>query len=253
MGAGVQVLAVPGLGEIAAGDDLIALIANASSAAALAVDGGDVFVVTQKIVSKAEGALIELAGVVPSEEARRWADHWQKDARLIELVLRQSVRIVRMERGVIISETRHGLICANAGVDTSNVDGRFAALLPADPDASARSLCRGLVARFSVPLGVVVSDTFGRPWREGQVNVAIGAAGLMPMTDYRGQTDSFGRELTASAIAVADELAAAAELVMGKTSRIPVALVKGTGLGTGRERDGSARALIRRAEEDMFR
>ena len=253
MPADVRVFALSGLGEIQPGDDLVALIANATVAAALAVDAGDVFVVTQKIVSKAEGALVELQSVVPSGRARSWAGEWGKDARVIELVLQQSVRIVRMERGVIISETKHGFICANAGVDTSNVDGRFAALLPEDPDASARTLRRGLGDRLRVPVGVVVSDTFGRPWREGQVNVAIGVAGLAPIADYRGQADTFGHRLTASAIAVADEIAAAAELVMGKTSGIPVALVKGTGLGTGREHDGSGRALIRRAEEDMFR
>jgi coenzyme F420-0:L-glutamate ligase / coenzyme F420-1:gamma-L-glutamate ligase len=249
----VRIVAVPGLGEIRPGNDLVALIANAASAAAIPVEAGDVFVVTQKIVSKAEGALVDLDSIVPSERARTWADRWDKDPRVIELVLQQSARIVRMERGVIIAETRHGFVCANAGVDTSNVDGRFAALLPADPDASARRLCLGLCARFEVPIGVVVSDTFGRPWREGQVNVAVGVAGLLPITDYRGQADTFGRRLTASAIAVADELAAAAELVMGKTGNVPVAIVKGTGLGTGREGDGDARALIRRPEEDMFR
>ena len=251
--ADVRVVAVPGLGEITPGADLVALTAAAVIAAGIAVEAGDVVVVTHKIVSKAEGALVDLATVIPSERALHWAQAWQKDARAIELVLRESVRIVRMERGVIIGETKHGLICANAGVDTSNVPAGFAALLPADPDASARALCSGLRARFDVPIGVVVSDTFGRPWREGQTNVAIGVAGLSPIADYRGQLDTFGHRLTASAIAVADELAAAAELVMGKTLGVPVALVKGTGLGTGREEDGTARALLRSPEEDMFR
>ena len=253
MAADVRVVAVPGLGEIAPGDDLVERIAEAVVAAGIRVESGDIFVVTQKIVSKAEGALVDLQGVEPSPRARDWARQWQKDARVIELVLRESVRIVRMERGVIISETKHGFICANAGVDTSNVGTGVAALLPADPDASARALCSRLSARFAVPVGAIVSDTFGRPWREGQVNVAVGVAGLIPIADYRGQVDTFGQRLTASAIAVADELAAAAELVMGKTLGVPVALMKGTGLGTGREHDGQARALLRRPEEDLFR
>jgi coenzyme F420-0:L-glutamate ligase/coenzyme F420-1:gamma-L-glutamate ligase len=249
----IRVVAVEGLGEIAPGADLVALIANAVGAARITVDTGDVFVITQKIVSKAEGALVDLHSVVPSERALEWAREWQKDARTIELVLRESVRIVRMERGVIIAETRHGLICANAGVDTSNVPAGLAALLPADPDGSALALCSGLSARFAVALGVVVSDTFGRPWREGQTNVAIGVAGLHPIADYRGRTDTFGQRLTASAIAVADELASAAELVMGKTLGVPVAVIKGTGLGTGSQAGGTARSLLRRPEEDMFR
>jgi coenzyme F420-0:L-glutamate ligase/coenzyme F420-1:gamma-L-glutamate ligase len=158
-----------------------------------------------------------------------------------------------MERGVIISETRHGFICANAGVDTSNVEPGWAALLPTDPDGSAQGLCGGLREAFGVPVGVVVSDTFGRPWREGQVNVAIGVSGLSPIADYRGGADTFGQRLVSSAIAVADELAAAAELVMGKTDGVPAAIVAGTGLGIADVGQGSARALIRRAEEDMFR
>ncbi len=250
--ADLRLRAVPGLGEIKPGDDLTDLIAGATAAGRIGVDSGDVFVVAHKIVSKAEGALVDLSGVVPSDRARAWADAWQKDARVVELVLRESVRIVRMERGVIISETAHGLICANAGVDSSNVPNGFALCLPRDPDRSARCLCVGLSTRLQVPIGVIVSDTFGRPWREGQTNVAVGVAGLVPIADYRGQLDSFGRRLTASVIAVADELAAAAELLMCKTIGLPVVLVKGTGLGTGRETDGSARALVRARNEDFF-
>jgi coenzyme F420-0:L-glutamate ligase/coenzyme F420-1:gamma-L-glutamate ligase len=203
-------------------------------------------------VSKAENCLVCLETIVPSPKAVEWARTWNRDARVIELVLRDAARIVRMERGVLIVETRHGFVCANAGVDTSNVPIGWAARLPVDPDASASRLCAGLRAAFDVPLGVVISDTFGRPWREGQTNVAIGLAGLTPIVDYRGTTDAQGRRLETSAIAVADEVAAAAELVMGKARRVPVAIVKGTGLGASVERE-SARALLRRADEDLFR
>ena len=249
----VRLVAIRGLGEIRPGDDLVDMLGRAIRAGNLPVAAGDVVVVTQKIVSKSEGALVALDSVTPSARAEEWARAWKKDPRVIELVLRESVRLVRMERGVIIAETRHGLICANAGVDTSNVEPGSAALLPRDPDASAQRLCEGLRAGFGVPLGVVISDTFGRPWREGQVNVAIGVAGLIPIADYRGATDSYGQRLVSSAIAVADELAAAAELLMGKTDGVPAALVAGSGLGVADIGQGSARALIRRPEEDMFR
>jgi coenzyme F420-0:L-glutamate ligase/coenzyme F420-1:gamma-L-glutamate ligase len=249
----VRLVAVRGLGQIRPGDDLVGMLTGAIRAGNHPVAAGDIVVVTQKIVSKSEGALVALDEVTPSARAEEWGRAWMKDPRVIELVLRESVRLVRMERGVIISETRHGLICANAGVDTSNVEPGCAALLPADPDASARRLCGGLRDGFGVPIGVVISDTFGRPWREGQVNVAIGVAGLMPIADYRGGTDTYGQRLVSSAIAVADELAAAAELVMGKTDGVPAAIVAGTGLGVADVGRGSARALIRRAEEDMFR
>lgn len=249
----VRVLPIGDIPEIQPGDDLVAAIVRAVGSARHVVGGGDVVVVTQKIVSKSEGALIALDTVSPSERATEWAREWQKDPRLIELVLRESVRLVRMERGVIIGETRHGLVCANAGADTSNVPPGWAARLPADPDASARKLCEGLRRAFNVPIGVVISDTFGRPWREGQTNVAIGVAGLAPITDYRGGVDSYGRPLISTAIAVADELACAAELVMRKVDRVPVALVAGTGLGVGAVDGRGARSLVRRPEEDMFR
>jgi coenzyme F420-0:L-glutamate ligase/coenzyme F420-1:gamma-L-glutamate ligase len=249
----VRILSLPGLPEIQPGDDLVALIVAAAARSQLTIESGDVVVVTQKIVSKAENRLVRLDTVTPSSKAIAWARAWKKDARMIELVLREATRIVRMERGVVIAETRHGLVCANAGVDTSNVRPGWAALLPSDPDASARRLSAGLRAALGAPLGVVISDTFGRPWREGQTNVAIGVAGLRPILDYRGQADSHGQRLVTSAIAVADELAAAAELVMGKTRGVPVAVVGGTRLGTGRDDEGSAAALLRRREEDMFR
>ncbi len=250
---GFRVVPIEGIPDIEPGDDLVAAIAGAIRSANQPVAAGDVVVITQKVVSKAEGALVALDTVSPSPPAAEWAREWQKDPRVIELVLRESVRLVRKERGVIIGETRHGLVCANAGVDTSNVRPGWAALLPADPDASARRLCHGLRHAFDVPLGVVISDTFGRPWREGQTNVAIGVAGLVPITDYRGGVDTYGRPLVSSAIAVADELAGAAELVMGKTDRVPVAIVAGTGLGAASVEGSGARSLVRRSEEDMFR
>lgn len=249
----VRVSPIGGLGEIEQGDDLVAAIVGAIRAANQPIESGDVLVVTQKIVSKSEGALVALESIEPSAPAVEWGSAWKKDPRLIELVLRESTRVVRMTRGVIISETRHGLICANAGVDTSNVRPGWAARLPADPDASARRLCSGFRGAFGVPVGVIVSDTFGRPWREGQINVAIGLAGLAPITDYRGGLDTYGRALVSSAIATADEIASAAELVMKKVDGVPVAVVSGTGLGVAAVDAHGARALIRRAEEDMFR
>jgi coenzyme F420-0:L-glutamate ligase/coenzyme F420-1:gamma-L-glutamate ligase len=249
----LHVLGVPGLPEVEAGDDLAGLITQAVRAVPLEVAARDVFVISQKVVSKAEGRLVRLDTVEPSALARQWSAAFGKDPRVIELTLREAVRVVRMDRGVLIAETRHGLVCANAGVDTSNVPDGWAALLPDDPDASARRIRDGLSAALGCAVAVIVTDTFGRPWREGQINVAIGLAGLSPILDYRGRTDGHGHRLQATAIAVADELASAAELVMGKTRGVPVAVVKGAGelgLIIG---DGSARDLRRRPEEDLFR
>ncbi|MBA2287960.1 MAG: coenzyme F420-0:L-glutamate ligase, partial [Ktedonobacteraceae bacterium] len=212
-------------------------------------------VVTQKIVSKAEGRLVDLDEVVPSEFARMVAEQGKKDAQHMEVVLRESQRIVRMHHGVLISETRHGFICANAGVDESNINGaRQLALLPLDPDGSARHLRARLQALAgegtAFDMAVIISDTWGRPWRNGQVNMAIGLAGLEAIVDYRGQRDPYGYELQASAIAVSDELAAAAELVMGKIARIPVALIRGYQYTPA---PGSVQSLVRDAATDMFR
>lgn len=246
----VIVIGVPGIPEVAPGDDLVALIAAAVARAAIAVTAGDVFVVAHKIVSKAEGRLVRLAEVEPSALAERWGAQTGRDPRLVELALRESTRIVRMDRGVLIAETRHGFVCANAGVDGSNVGDGFAALLPEDPDASAGRLCAGLTRALGVETAVIVSDTFGRAWREGQVNVALGVAGLRPLIDYRGGADTFGRRLQATVIAVADELASAAELVMRKTAGVPVAIVRGARYEAG---SGAARALIRPPSQDLFR
>ena len=248
--APLQIFPLFGLPEIRRGDDLAALIAKAASAAALAIEENDIFVVAQKIVSKAEGRIVRLDSITPSSRAIAWASEWQKDARLIELVLAQSARIVKMERGVIVAETRHGFVCANAGVDASNAEEGTAILLPEDSDASARSLAVGLREQLGVRVAAIVSDTFGRPWREGLVNVALGVAGIAPLIDYRGERDAAGKVMTATIIAAADEIASAAELVMGKSDGVPVAIVRGF---VAPSREGSGRDLIRAAERDLFR
>jgi coenzyme F420-0:L-glutamate ligase/coenzyme F420-1:gamma-L-glutamate ligase len=246
----VEIHPLPGLPEITPGDDIAGAIAHAVRAQVLRVLENDIFVVAQKIVSKSEGRIVRLDEIAPSERARTWAESWNKDARIIELVLRESARIVRMERGVIIAETRHGFVCANAGVDVSNAEEGTAILLPENPDASARTLQRRLSEIFAVHVGVVVSDTFGRAWREGLVNVALGVAGLAPLLDYRGLPDAHGKPLQATVIAIADELASAAELVMGKSDRIPVAIIRGATIAA---RAGSGADLIRLADKDLFR
>lgn len=250
----LHVLGVRGLPEVRQGDDLVALAVEAVRHAAIEISAGDIFVFTQKIVSKAEGRVVRLDTVQPSPRAREWAAASSRDPRVIELVLGESARIVRMERAVLIAETRHGFVCANAGVDTSNVPVGWASLLPLDPDESARRLAARLRAAFDCAVGVIVSDTFGRPWREGQTNVAIGVAGFRPIVDYRGVVDSHGHRLRMTAIAIADELASAAEVVMGKTGGVPVAVVKGARLEMADAAEGaSARALVRKPDEDLFR
>jgi coenzyme F420-0:L-glutamate ligase/coenzyme F420-1:gamma-L-glutamate ligase len=238
------------LPEIAPGEDLARLIVDAVNQQHLRISDGTIFVVAQKIVSKAEGRIVCLDSVKPSERAARWAAKFQKDARVIELVLREASRIVRMERGVIVAETRHGFVCANAGVDLSNAPAGTAVLLPEDPDRSARALQSQLEKTLSVSVAVIIADTFGRPWREGLVNVALGVAGIAPLIDYRGQRDAGGKTLQATVIAQADELASAAELVMGKANRVPVAILLGV---KSTDRAGSGRDLIRPADKDLFR
>jgi coenzyme F420-0:L-glutamate ligase/coenzyme F420-1:gamma-L-glutamate ligase len=246
----IQVIGVPGLPEVVAGDDVAALIVRAASEAELNIVERDVFVVAQKIVSKAEGRSVSLQSIEPSSRAREWAAAYDKDARVVEVVLRESRRIVRMERGVLISETEHGFICANAGVDTSNVADGTVTLLPKDSDASAQKIRQTLEQAFGVSVAAIVSDTFGRPWREGLVNVALGVSGIAPLIDYRGQEDSHGRAMKVTVMAVADEIASAAELVMKKSAGIPVAIVRGFDYDTA---DGSGAELIRAAEFDLFR
>ena len=266
----LHLAAIPGIPDITPGADLGAIIAGAIMRAGRAIEAGDVLVVAQKIVSKAEGALVRLDDVVASAAAEEWAATNGADPRAIEVVLRESKRIVRMEHGVLIAETHHGFVCANAGVDASNVAPGYVSVLPHDPDASAARLRNDLwratlrespyaetqVRRATLsgspeaPIAVVISDTFGRPWREGVVNVALGVAGLRPLVDYRGCRDPYGRELHSTVIAVADEIASAAEMVMRKTARMPVVLVRGAGEWLG---EGSASELIRPASRDLFR
>ena len=247
----VRILSVPGIPIIVPGDDLAGLIQQAAESASLAVQDGDIVVVTQKIVSKAEGCLVSLADVTPSPLAITFADQWDKDARQVEVVLQASRRIVKMDRGVIIAETHHGFICANAGVDRSNMEGDdVVAVLPPDPDASARAIRDRIREQMGVEVAVIISDTFGRPWREGLVNVAIGLAGMQANVDYTGQYDAQGYELKVTALSVADELAAAAELVMNKLDNVPVAVIRGYDYPRG---DGDLSQLIRDPERDLFR
>jgi coenzyme F420-0:L-glutamate ligase / coenzyme F420-1:gamma-L-glutamate ligase len=248
-GARIELLAIDGIGEVEPGDDVGAIIAGA--AVGIGLTDTDVVAVTQKIVSKAEGRLVELASVEPSSLAIGWAERWGKDARQVELVLRESASIVRMAPGgLIISRTHHGLVCANAGVDVSNVGGGdVASLLPLDPDASARAIRESLRTATGAGPAVVISDSFGRPWRNGIVNVAVGSAGIEPLLDLRGEPDASGREMQATVIAVADELASAADLVGGKVSHRPVVVVRGY---SWRPSEAGASVLVMEAARDLF-
>jgi coenzyme F420-0:L-glutamate ligase / coenzyme F420-1:gamma-L-glutamate ligase len=241
IGMRIEIVALANFPEVRPGDDLAALIRDAAAG----IEETVVLAIAQKVVSKAEGAIVDLREIQPSALAQSWAAEWKKDPRLIELILAQSRRIVKMDRGVIISETQHGFVCANAGVDQSNVEGDFATVLPHDPDASARLL------RTELGCGaVIVTDTFGRPWREGLVDVAIGVAGLDPLDDHRGRADRHGRKLSSTIIAVADQLAAAAGLAMPKSAGCPVALIRGF---EWQPAEGSARSLLRKPDQDLFR
>ncbi len=247
----LSIFPVEGMPEIREGDDVAAEILRALEARRSALRDGDVVAVAQKVVSKSEGRVVRLDGVTARDEAVRLATEHQKDARVMELVLRESRRIVRAERGIIITETHHGFICANAGIDRSNAGRPDAVvLLPVDPDVSAARIRADLEAKAAVDVAVVVTDTFGRPWREGQVNVAIGMAGLAPFVRYLGQRDPEGYELRVTEIALADEIASATELVMGKLARRPAAIVRGLAYEVA---EGGARAYVRRPERDLFR
>ena len=250
----IEVMGVTGIPEIRSGDPLGELIARAATAQGTPIEEGDILVVTQKIVSKAEGRLVRLSTVEPSPLARQIAGTSARDPRLVELVLRESRAIVRMDsaRGILITETRHGFVCANSGIDTSNVPGEdVVSLLPEDPDVSARQiqeeLCR---ITHASRLAVIISDTFGRAWREGHINVAIGVAGMDPIKDYRGTVDAVGNVLKVTEIALADELASASELVMAKATGVPVAIVRGLPYSAAQ---GSIERLIRDRSTDLFR
>jgi len=246
----VTVLPLQGIPEVKKGADLVELILGAVDGTGIPVKDGDVFVVKQKVVSKAEGRVVALADVVPGRRAKALAAEHKKDPRLVELILNESVRVVRAGHGVIITETRHGFVCANSGIDQSNVGAGFATLLPTDPDASARRIMRGLEAAMGKRLAVVVTDTFGRPWRRGQTDVAIGCSGIAPLLPYAGRKDKYGYELRVTEPAVVDEIAGAAELVIGKLSGIPAAIVRG--VDYRRSEDG-AWSLVMSRRRDLFR
>jgi coenzyme F420-0:L-glutamate ligase/coenzyme F420-1:gamma-L-glutamate ligase len=244
----IELLPVEGIPEVHPGDDLGEILSRTAGGI---LRPRDILVVTHKVVSKAEGRLVNLRDVSPSPFAKSFATEYDKDARQVEVVLRESRRVVRMDRGIIISETHHGFVCANAGVDASNVPGDdTVCLLPLDPDTSASKLRAALAATTGSDLAVIISDSFGRPWRNGITDIAIGVAGMDPFADYRGGTDPHGNPLEASILAVADELAGAAELVMGKTAAIPAAIVRNYPYETG---DGTVRELLMDPARDLFR
>jgi coenzyme F420-0:L-glutamate ligase/coenzyme F420-1:gamma-L-glutamate ligase len=244
-------LPIPGIGEVRPGDSLPEIILAALAGNRMELAAGDILVVTHKVVSKAEGRVVPLDSVRPSSAAQRWAKTHGLEARVVQLALEESVRVVRKGHGVLITETRQGFVCANSGVDVSNVDGgRSAVLLPLDPDRSARRLSRELQARLGFPVPVIITDTFGRPWREGQVEFAIGIAGMKPFRDSRRLRDARGYKLRVTLEAVADELACMAGLACGKLSRIPACIIRGFDYEAG---PGTARKLIRARERDLFR
>jgi coenzyme F420-0:L-glutamate ligase/coenzyme F420-1:gamma-L-glutamate ligase len=245
-----EVIGIAGIPEVRPGDDLAVLILGAASRQGTPVAGGDLLVIGQKIVSKAEGRLVRLSEITPSAIAQSLAAGLARDPRLVEIILRESRRVVRMDRGILVTETHHGWVCANAGVDQSNVDVDTVALLPEDSDRSARELREAIRKRGGLDVAVLITDTFGRPWREGLTNVAIGLSGFVPLRSYLGELDSAGRPLQATIIAVADELAGAAEPVMGKLDRIPVAIVRGLTLTAGEE---GSKSLLRDPARDLFR
>ena len=247
----ISITGIQHIPEVKAGDDLPSLILSGCEASGVTLQQDDVLVITQKIVSKGEDRMLDLHTVEPSPFAMEFATRWGKDPRHTEVVLRESARIVRMDKGIIISETHHGFVCANAGVDASNVPGEhIVCLLPEDPDASAERIRNEIRERTGLDLPVIISDSFGRPWRFGIVNIAIGVSGLMPLIDYRGQRDANGYLLNVTVIAVADELASAAELVMGKLDNCPAAIVRGYPFTRA---EGTAREIVMDPTRDMFR
>jgi coenzyme F420-0:L-glutamate ligase / coenzyme F420-1:gamma-L-glutamate ligase len=245
-----EVIGIEGIGEVRPGDDVARIVVEAAARQRTPLAAADVLVLSQKIVSKSEGRLLRLSEITPSLMAETFAAELGRDPRLIEVILRESRRIVRMDRGVLVTETRHGWVCANAGVDQSNVDADMVALLPEDSDRSARGIRETLRTLVGGDVHVIIADTFGRPWREGLVNIAIGVAGFAPLKSYLGDRDPAGRPLQATILAIADELAGAAEPVMGKLDRIPAALVRGLPLAPSEE---GSKALLRDPARDLFR
>ena len=249
--AELRAIPITGMGEVLPGDSVADAILKALARQKQKLVPGDILVTTHKIVSKAEARLVVLDLVRPSPGARRWAARYGLDARVVHLALDQAKRLVRRQRGVIITETKHGLVCANSGVDVSNIDGgRCAVLLPEDPDRSAQEIHRAIKRRLGVSVPVLITDSFGRPWREGLCEVAIGVASMKPFRDYRGRRDPHGYRLRASLEAVADELACMAGLACGKLSRTPACVIRGFRYQAGR---GGAWQLVRPKSRDLFR
>jgi coenzyme F420-0:L-glutamate ligase / coenzyme F420-1:gamma-L-glutamate ligase len=247
----VRIVPIAVSGEIGTGDSLSAKLLAAAQGLGLRFEDGDILVVKHKVVSKTEGAVVALDEIKPSKASRDWARRYGLDARVSELAVRESRRIVRRKHGVMITETQPGFVCANSGVDVSNVDGgHHAVLLPVDPDRSAARLRRELKKQLGIDIAVIVSDSFGRPWREGLTEVAIGVAGMWPLIDYRGERDPHGYPLHATVDAVADELACAAGLVCGKLQNTPACIIRGY---LYRKGSGTARQMIRSAKHDLFR
>lgn len=247
----IELIPLAGVGEVQPGDNVAGHVLQGLAETGVTLVDGDILAVTHKVISKAEGRLVDLREVRPSDLAQRIEREWGKDARYIEVVLQESVRIVRMVRGLIISETSHGFVCANAGVDASNVSGGdVACLLPLNPDKSAEALHDALRERTGAEVAIIITDSFGRPWRNGITNIAIGVAGMAPLADYRGQPDDYGRVMSASVLAVADEVASAAELAGGKVSRCPFVVVRGYDY---QRRRGTARELVMDPTSDLFR
>jgi coenzyme F420-0:L-glutamate ligase/coenzyme F420-1:gamma-L-glutamate ligase len=246
----IIITGLEGIPKVKNGDDIADIIIKAASKQGFILMDKDIIVITSKIVSKAEGRIVNLKDVDPSASALKFSKILDSDPRKVEVILSEAKRIVRMVKGLVIVETRQGFVCANGGVDASNIEPGSIALLPKNSDRSARRIARNLKQKAGVNVAVVISDTFGRPWREGQINVAIGVAGLFPLISYVGTNDVYGNELNATNMAVADEIASASELAMGKLDEIPVAVVRGYKYESGK---GSARRLVRKVSRDLFR
>jgi coenzyme F420-0:L-glutamate ligase/coenzyme F420-1:gamma-L-glutamate ligase len=243
----IEAVALPGIPEVRPGDDLAHLL-RCAAARVGGLKAGDVLCIAHKVVSKAENRVVALAGVHPGSQALEWAQAWEKDARMLQVVLDEAAEVVRAESGRLICRTRHGFVCANAGVDRSNAGGEdLAVLLPLDPDASARAL------RAALGCAIVVTDSFGRPWRVGQSEIAVGCAGLVPVEDWRGRDDRDGREMHATVIAVADQAAAAADLARSKDAGEPAVRLRGLGRHVVDADGPGAAALVRELEHDLFR
>ena len=243
----VQIIPIKIKEDIHPGDDITGLILSSCK---MSLDDGDVLIISQKIISKQEGRVIDLNSVIPSELSVGIASAYEKDPKLVEAILSESKRIVRMERGVIIVETNHNFICANAGIDESNVEKGFATLLPVDPDRSARKIRDSILQITGKNVAVLISDTFGRPFRLGQTDHAIGIAGMETIENYEGKPDTFGKIMRVTAIAIADELCAASELVMGKINKSPAAVIKNYNFES---KNGNINSIIRAEKEDLFR